>query len=291
MLSRVTDLAVEVRESFLDDNVEISGVQIEKTDTGILGITMTVVDIKDEHGAEAMGKPVGEYITLEFSDRGWRKSDEEGFEKVFAGIIEKMILKKTHGNRKIKVLTAGLGNRYATPDMLGNKVIEYIDIIPEKICAIAPGVLAQTGMETCDIIKKIVSEGGFDYILVIDSLCSRHTERLCHTIQVTDTGISPGAGIGNVRKEINERIMGIPVIAIGVPTVVSMATVAYDCIEETLLGQGFSQEETDIFLRQMSNEKYSGLFVTPKDIDEQIFFIGKAIAGGLNSALNSIILN
>ena len=241
MLSRVTDLAVEVRESFPDDNVEISGVQIEKTDTGILGITMTVVDIKDEHGAEAMGKPVG--------------------------------------------------NRYATPDMLGNKVIEYIDIIPEKICAIAPGVLAQTGMETCDIIKKIVSEGGFDYILVIDSLCSRHTERLCHTIQVTNTGISPGAGIGNVRKEINERIMGIPVIAIGVPTVVSMATVAYDCIEETLLGQGFSQEETDIFLRQMSNEKYSGLFVTPKDIDEQIFFIGKAIAGGLNSALNSIILN
>ena len=98
MLSRVTDLAVEVRESFPDDNVEISGVQIEKTDTGILGITMTVVDIKDEHGAEAMGKPVGEYITLEFSDRGWRKSDEEGFEKVFAGIIEKMILKKTHGN-------------------------------------------------------------------------------------------------------------------------------------------------------------------------------------------------
>lgn len=132
MLSRVTDLAVEVRESFPDDNVEISGVQIEKTDTGILGITMTVVDIKDEHGAEAMGKPVGEYITLEFSDSGWRKSDEEGFEKVFAGIIEKMILKKTHGNRKIKVLTAGLGNRYATPDMLGNKVIEYIDIIPEK---------------------------------------------------------------------------------------------------------------------------------------------------------------
>ena len=108
MLSRVTDLAVEVRESFPDDNVEISGVQIEKTDTGILGITMTVVDIKDEHGAEAMGKPVGEYITLEFSDSGWRKSDEEGFEKVFAGIIEKMILKKTHGNRKIKVLTAGL---------------------------------------------------------------------------------------------------------------------------------------------------------------------------------------
>ena len=84
MLSRVTDLAVEVRESFPDDNVEISGVQIEKTDTGILGITMTVVDIKDEHGAEAMGKPVGEYITLEFSDSGWRKSDEEGFEKVTA---------------------------------------------------------------------------------------------------------------------------------------------------------------------------------------------------------------
>ena len=177
----------------------ISGVQIEKTDTGILGITMTVVDIKDEHGAEAMGKPVGEYITLEFSDSGWRKSDEEGFEKVFAGIIEKMILKKTHGNRKIKVLTAGLGNRYATPDMLGNKVIEYIDIIPEKICAIAPGVLAQTGMETCDIIKKIVSEGGFDYILVIDSLCSRHTERLCHTcLLYTST-------INNIMTGINQE--------------------------------------------------------------------------------------
>ncbi len=126
------------------------------------------------------------------------KSDEEGFEKVFAGIIEKMILKKTHGNRKIKVLTAGLGNRYATPDMLGNKVIEYIDIIPEKIRAIAPYFWLI--MDTCDIIKKIVSEGGFDYILVIDSLCSRHTERLCHTIQVTDTGISPGLGLETCEK-------------------------------------------------------------------------------------------
>ena len=182
-------------------------------------------------------------------------------------------------------MIVGLGNRYATPDMLGNKVVEYIDIVPEKICAIAPGVLSQTGMETCDIIRNIVYKGNFDCIIVIDSLCSTHTERLCHTIQVTDTGISPGAGVGNMRKKINGDVMGIPVIAIGVPTVVSMATVAYDCIEETLLKQGFSQEETDIFLNEMSNDKYSGLFVTPKDIDEQIFFIGKAIAGGLNMAL------
>lgn len=324
MLSRVTDLAVEVRESFPDDNVEISGVEIKKENTGVSGITMTLVDIKDEHGKEAMGKPVGKYITLEFSDREWEKDDEAGLEKVLAGIIEKIIMEKIvkkeivtdkdksivcdnvskvggkdkiktenelyikHKNNK-KMMIAGLGNRYATPDMLGNKVVEYIDIVPESICAIAPGVLSQTGMETCDIIKKLVSDGGFDCIVVIDSLCSRHTERLCHTIQITDTGISPGAGVGNKRKEIDENVMGIPVIAIGVPTVVSMATVAYDCIEETLLKQGFSQNDIDIFLNQMSNEKYSGLFVTPKDIDEQIFFIGKAIAGGLNRALQKVV--
>lgn len=283
MLSRVTDLALEVRESFPDDNVEISGVEIKKRDTGISGISMTEVEIKDEHGMKAMGKPIGKYITIEFSDREWEKSDETGLEKVLAGVVESIIVEKRSKNRKIMI--AGLGNRYATPDMLGNKVVEYIDIVPEKICAIAPGVLSQTGMETCDIIRNIVCNGIFDCIIAIDSLCSTHTERLCHTIQVTDTGISPGAGVGNRRKEINEDVMGIPVIAIGVPTVVSMATVAYDCIEETLLKQGFSQEETDIFLNGMSNDKYSGLFVTPKDIDEQIFFIGKAIAGGLNMAL------
>ena len=363
MLSRVTDLALEVRESFPDDNVEISGVKIIKRDTGVSGISMTEVEIKDEHGKKAMGKPVGKYITLEFSDREWEKSDETGLEKVLAGIVESIIVEKVSKNREVagsvlgegdeninikknkknedwenqkknkededndrikkgktgeneecdksnkkriygenseikidnitvsrdkadkRIMIAGLGNRYATPDMLGNKVVEYIDIVPEKICAIAPGVLSQTGMETCDIIRNIVCKGDFDCIIVIDSLCSTHTERLCHTIQVTDTGISPGAGVGNRRKEINGDVMGIPVIAIGVPTVVSMATVAYDCIEETLLKQGFSQQETDIFLNGMSNDKYSGLFVTPKDIDEQIFFIGKAIAGGLNMAL------
>lgn len=285
MLSRVTDLALEVRESFPNDNVEIDGVEIKKEDTGISGITMTIVHIMNQHGSEAMGKPVGKYITLEFSDREWEKSDEAGLEKVLAGVVERMMAEK---KIRKKIMIAGLGNRYATPDMLGNKVVEYIDIVPEKVCAIAPGVLSQTGMETCDIIKNIVSDGGFDGIIVIDSLCSRHTERLCHTVQITDTGISPGAGVGNRRKEIDENVMGIPVIAIGVPTVVSMATVACDCIEETLLGQGFSQKETDIFLNGMSNEKYSGLFVTPKDIDEQIFFIGKAVAGGLNRALMEI---
>lgn len=293
MLSRVTDLALEVRESFPNDNVEIAGVEIKKQDTGFLGITMTIVEIKDEHGKKVMGKPIGKYITLEFADRDWEKSDEENLETIFAEIIKEMITGKGK-----KVLIAGLGNRYATPDMLGNKVVEYIDIAAGRICAIAPGVLSQTGMETCDIIKNIVSENKFvessdsesefDCVIVIDSLCSSHTERLCHTIQITDTGISPGAGVGNKRKEINEEIMGVPVIAIGVPTVVSMATVAYDCIEETLLGQGFSREETETFLNNMSNEKYSGLFVTPKDIDEQIFFIGKAIAGGLNKVLQRL---
>lgn len=318
MLSRVTDLALEVRESFPKDDVEISGVEIEKRDIGVSGITMTVIDIKDKHGEKAMGKPVGKYITLEFSDREWEKNDEMGLEKVLKDIIEETVSKKiVEADKKTKpinieirtgeniskkvvkldrkrkesykkIMIAGLGNRYATPDMLGNKVIEYMDIVPERICAIAPGVLSQTGMETCDIIKNIVTNEKFDCIIVIDSLCSRHTERLCHTIQITDTGISPGAGVGNKRKKINENVMGIPVIAIGVPTVVSMATVAYDCIEETLLAQGFSQEETQIFLGQMSNDKYSGLFVTPKDIDEQIFFIGKAIANGINSALKEL---
>lgn len=286
MISRVTDLAVEVRESFPDDDVEISGVRIEKYDTEVSGITITVVDITDEHGAEVMGKPAGRYVTIEFSDREWEKEDEEGFEKVFADVIKKMLLQKVKENKKIKVLTAGLGNRHATPDMLGSKVISYIDIIPKKVCAIAPGVMAQTGMETCDIIKRLAADGDFNCIFVIDSLCSRQTKRLCHTVQITDTGISPGAGIGNMRGKINENVLGVPVIAIGVPTVVSMETVACDCVEETLIGQGFSQTETDAFLQGMSNEKYSGLFVTPKDIDEQILFIGKAIAGGLNRALN-----
>lgn len=299
MLSRVTDLALEVRESFPNDDVEISGVEIEEKDTGISGIKTTVVDIKDENGEKAMKKPVGRYITLEFSDREWSKKDEKGLEKIFSDFICEIVSEKIRksdkkdmeieGNIYKNIMIAGLGNRYATPDMLGNKVVEYIDIAPGHICAIAPGVLAQTGMESCDIIRNIVSGCKFDCLIVIDSLCSKRIERLCHTIQITDTGISPGAGVGNKRKEINEGTMGLPVIAIGVPTVVSMATVAYDCIEETLIRQGFSIKEIEAFFAQISDEKYSGLFVTPKDIDEQIFFIGKTIANGLNMALSEFL--
>ncbi len=307
-----TDLAIETRESFPEDNVEIEGVVLNDKKGRI---RVSTVNILNEKGAELMGKPAGNYVTIEFTDKSMYMDDKDTkkFEDKVIKEICDIITDMTNSGRKTDTepaaednkgekktetyMAVGLGNRFATPDALGPVVMEKImvnrhmvcefgsEILGNNkvVCAITPGVMAQTGMDTYEVLCGLVENIKPDFILAIDALASRSIGRLCRTIQITDTGISPGAGIGNNRHKINEETMNVPVIAIGVPTVVDAAVIVSGCMEETLSKQGFSDNEIQIFLESIAGNSTKNLFVTPKDIDEQVRWIGKLVSRGINS--------
>lgn len=245
-----TDLALEARESYAGTDVEIPGVILEK-ESKKENFLITKVVIKDENGAKAMGKPVGNYITIEAP----MLIEEDFFDKEeLVENLSEQIRRLVKNNRK--VLIVGLGNRDATPDSLGPRTVEKLNIYGNKgweIQAIAPGVMAQTGMETASIIKAIVKEMKPDIAIVIDSLAARSIKRLITSIQISDTGISPGSGVRNHRKGLCYETLGIDVIAIGIPTVI-----------------------------ELIDSSIKELFVTPKDIDEHINTLTEIISKSLN---------
>lgn len=313
MFEKRTDLAIEARESFPEDNVEIKGVVLDEKIIQDGRIRISTVNIINENGAKLMKKPVGNYVTIEFTDKSRYMSDTDTkqFEDRVSGTICNIIMdmvndkKEKAGQAHIEstetYMVTGLGNRFATPDALGPVVMEKVMVNRHMVrefgeemlkgnkvvCAITPGVMAQTGMETYEVLNGIVDNISPDYILVIDALASRSIGRLCRTIQITDTGISPGAGIGNNRHKINEETMKVPVIAIGVPTVVDAAVIVSECMEQTLQKQGFTDNEIQIFLEGIVNNNTKNLFVTPKDIDEQVRWIGSIVSRGINSFFES----
>lgn len=285
-----TDLALEERERF-ERNVEIKGVEIKNNFDKNINMKTTVVDIVNEEGAQVMGKPVGSYITME--SRILKEPKERERRNIAKELAKHLsaILKEEH----IKsVLIVGLGNKLATPDALGPRTVE--EIIPgEKVYCIAPGVLAQTGMETFDIIKGIVGEVNPDIVIAIDSLAARNVRRITTTIQITDTGITPGAGIGNHRKGLNKENLGKKVIAIGVPMVVSGATIVNDTMENLIkilskinnhsvanLFKDYTREEKYQLFEELLSEETEQMFVTPKDVDEIVENLSVTIAHGLN---------
>ena len=276
-----TDLALEDKERFESDNVEINGVSVEEFIDEENEICVTEVKIMTENGAKTMGKPVGTYITMQIQNL--TLPDEEYHKKVakkMASLIKNIL---TVEKEDYTALVVGLGNRDVTPDALGPKVVDCLNItrhmileygkyaVDEKethmISAIAPGVMAQTGMESYEIIKGIVDEIRPDVVFVVDALAARNTKRLNRTIQIADTGIHPGSGVGNHRNEISKNTLGVPVIAIGVPTVVDAATIVRDT------GAEFIQPHL------------YGMFVTPKDIDESVKRLSFTISEGINMAL------
>lgn len=319
MVEKRTDLAIEARESFPEDNVEIKGVVLDEKIIQDGCIRISTVNIINEHGAELMKKPVGNYVTIEFTDKSKYMDDqdtkefEEKVSSTICSILGDMVKDKkdktgegkegkdntgyAEDGRAETYMVTGLGNRFATPDALGPVVMEKVMVNRHMVrefgeevlegnkvvCAIAPGVMAQTGMETYEVLSGIVENVKPSFIFVVDALASRSIGRLCRTIQITDTGISPGAGIGNNRHKINEETMEVPVIAIGVPTVVDAAVIVSECMEETLNKQGFSDNEIQIFLESTANNNTKNLFVTPKDIDEQVKWIGRLVSKGINS--------
>lgn len=295
MSEKRTDLALEVRESFPRNHVEIQGVVLEKHCCLDGKAKITTVIIKDEAGSKAMKKPKGTYITVESSLMGDSLAEQrDDLLLCICEQLEKMIHNMKHKN----VLIVGLGNREVTSDSLGPKMTDNLFITRHLrqefgesfmkeneygcVSAIAPGVMAQTGMETGELLEGVVKKTKPDLVIAVDALAARSVSRLCTTIQITDTGIAPGAGVGNRRKELTKKSLGVPVVAIGVPTVVDAETIIGDHLEHVLEKQGYSEEEIERFIREMMVEEARDVMVTPKNIDASIHQLSQDLARILN---------
>lgn len=290
-----TDLALEQRERFVSDQIEIPGVAVEETYDDMCEVRVTTVRIETENGAAVMGKPVGNYITLEAPKMA---EADESYHREISGklmeVLEGCLPEKEDGQ---SILIIGLGNRNVTPDALGPLVVEHLDITrhlvkeygkyaldgeaDRLVSAVVPGVMGQTGMETVEIVRGIVEETEPDFVIAIDALAARSVRRLNRTIQIADTGIAPGSGVGNHRNAITEETVGVPVIAIGVPTVVDAATIVGDSIEEYVAkcrDEGMRENKEHLILPYLY-----GMFVTPKDIDETMERTSYTISEALNA--------
>lgn len=291
-----TDLALEVRESFPEDNVEIKGVVLTENFDEKNNIRVSTVEIKDEKGSKAMGRPIGTYITIEapemyHKDEDYNKPVSQEIVTQLKGLVGEL--------KREEILVVGLGNREVTPDALGPQVVDNLFItrhlirefgneFKEKhklgsVSAIAPGVMAQTGMETVEIIKGVIDETKPKLIIVIDALASRSVNRVNTTIQLTDTGISPGSGVGNNRKALNRESLGVMTVAIGIPTVVAAATIVADSLTTYMQKSGFSEEDVDKFISEVMEQQVDNMFVTPKNIDESIKRLSYTVSEALNS--------
>jgi spore protease len=313
MINIRTDLVLEAREIYKENHKnepDIDGIEVlEEKERDI---NVTTIKVKNDSGAEKIGKPKGNYITIDIPK--FTAYDGETMDRVsivLAEVLERLIKIDTEKT----VLIVGLGNWQVTPDALGPKVIEKVmitrhlkTVMPEVIddsvrpvCCIEPGVLGVTGIETVEIINGVVKKIRPDLVICIDALAARRAERVNTTIQVGDTGISPGAGVGNNRKQINEENLGVKVIAIGVPTVVDAVTIANDTIDlvvDSLIKNSSSgtefykmlksldKDEKENLIKEVTASKNSiDMIVTPKDIDLIISSLSKIIANGINMAL------
>lgn len=311
-----TDLALERRDLYRKaHNIqeEIDGIETEEENVGETKeehINISRVKVTNENGEKAINKPIGNYITIDI--KNFKNISQDGIQRTSEVVTNE--LKKLIQNQISEldsILVVGLGNIYVTPDALGPKVINEIDItrhllqyMPEvleegtrEISAISPGVLGTTGIETLEILKGIVENIKPKLLIVIDALASRSIERISSSIQLADTGIVPGAGVDNTRKEISKNTLGIPVIAIGIPTVVDAATIAADSLT-LLIREVQNQGESNDFLNKLQEEdKYNlikevlspdeyNFIVTPKEIDGLIEKMKDVIARGINFAVN-----
>ena len=306
-----TDLADERRDLYRKANsIEnvVNGVETEVEDVNEK-IKVTRVKITNEEGEQAIGKPKGDYITIDIKRINLLTDEElEESSKILAEELKKLIGEKIEF--KDDVLIVGLGNEEVTPDALGPNVIknvevtrhiinylpQYIDENARPVSAIAPGVLGTTGIETLEIIKGVVEHIKPKLLIVIDALASRSMERISSTIQISNTGIVPGAGVGNTRKEISINTLGIPVIAIGIPTVVETAVVVNDALNifiEKLQQEAKSNDylnelkEKDNYeeIKEALLPKEFNFIVTPKEIDELVLSMSEVVAKGINMAL------
>ena len=306
MISVRTDLAIEAKQAYTEENKrELDGVKVDEEMEGEVKITTVTIE-SDEAGKE-LGKPKGHYITIDFPE--FTPYDGESMDNLSL-VVGKVLKKLVDIDESKLVLVVGLGNWNVTPDALGPKVTEKImitrhlkqvmpDVIDDSVrpvCAIAPGVLGITGIETGEVIKSLVDKIKPDLVICVDALGSRRLERVNRTIQIGDTG----AGVGNHRMQINEKSLGVKVLAVGVPTVVDAATIANDTMDLLLddlcskaqKGKEFynmlksvDRNEKNMLIREILNPAFGDLMVTPKDVDTIIESLSKIIANGINIAV------
>ena len=271
-----TDLAVEAAEFHRQQpDAALPGVTQEEWQSEGIGVTR--VHITSQEGAALLEKPEGTYLTLELSAVKRREAD--AFQRAVHALAESLRALLPEQESK-SVLVVGLGNRLVTPDAVGPRVVDQILVTrhliahaPEHfgsfrpVSALAAGVLGTTGLESGELVQGVIQQVHPELILAVDALAARSAQRLCSTVQVGDTGIVPGSGVGNSRQALNQNTLGVPVIAIGVPTVVDAGTLARD-----LTGQ-------------QGEDELSEMLVTPKDIDVQISDLSKVIGYGINLAL------
>lgn len=272
-------------------------------------IKISNIRVKNKYGEKLLGKKVGYYSTLELPKLTYYDVDMmDKISLIFGKVLKEFI---TMDSTKT-ALVVGLGNWNVTSDSLGPKVIsklfvtrhlkefmpQYIEDDISSVCAISPGVLGTTGIETSEIVKSLVNKIKPDYVICVDSLAARKVSRLNTTIQVGNTGINPGAGVNNHRKPLNEETLGVPVIGIGIPTVVDSLTIVSDSvnlildsiirdidesyIEKNLLGE---RQRMDM-IRKTLSISMGEMIVTPKDVDSVIESMSKMIAMGINIALH-----
>lgn len=310
MVNFRTDLAVEAKDMYVKEkkkNIDGISVQEESFDE----VKTTTVKIETEEAGEKIGKSIGTYITIDFPELVFFEG--EIMDKVSES-VDKCLSKLIDLKDEKMVLVVGLGNWRITADSLGPKVAEKImvtrhikELMPDAldeavrpVSCISPGVLGVTGIETGEVIKSVVQSIKPDLVICIDALGSRNLERVNRTIQISDSGISPGAGVGNHRMKLNEESLGVKVIGIGVPTVVHAATIANDIIDlviedlisKTEKGKGFyemlnsiDRTEKSEIINSVLKEEMGDLMVTPKDVDSTIESLSKIIANGINMAI------
>lgn len=295
-----TDLALEAKEMYSQnakEKDEINGVDVKITKNE--SIITTKIKITNENGIRALGKPIGTYITIEAPDIKYSVDIYEKACRLLADEIRNLAKIET----KTKTLVVGLGNKRITPDALGPDVISKLMVTNHmkehmkdffndditSVCAIAPGVLGTTGMETAQIIKGVIDQIKPDLVIAVDALASRSLDRISTTFQICDTGINPGAGVENSRARLDEKTLGVKVIAIGVPTVVDAVTIASDSIDmavDNLKEDFFGDEKKNRLIKEALSKNIGTLMVTPKDIDSVIEKTSKTVANGINLALH-----
>lgn len=294
-----TDLALEARESITEADSELRGVRVEEYNKEEEDVRVTKVFIDTKNAAKIMGKPVGVYVTMEAP--ALLEPDEDYHREISDCLAEELLALIPNADSEQSVLVVGLGNREVTADALGPQVVDNLFITRHVvreygkaayncskvnlISSIEPGVMAKTGMETAEIIKGVIHETTPDVLIVVDALAARSTRRLNRTIQITNTGIQPGSGVGNHRNALTEESLGIPVIAIGVPTVVDAATIVGDALEKLLT----DVEEFDS-VKYMGQHRHAfaelnNMYMTGKDIDAVIKRVSFTVSEGINMAL------
>ena len=316
-----TDLALEVREDLTERGEELKGITVSEEERYDGEVKITTVFIETEAASKAMKKGKGKYLTIEVPFVTWEDEKER---ELITGVVADFIKALLTKEERKSVLVVGLGNREVTPDALGPQIVDNLcvnrHLVSERqeqnrISAVAPGVMAQTGIETAVLIKGIVEETKPTAVIALDALAARNIHRLNTTIQLSDAGISPGSGVGNHRHALNKESLGVPVVAIGIPTVVDAATIVndtmnrlmeamrtYEAEQKSLNGGVFSEqtinrgsfyggydmlsdEERRMLVYELFTPQWRDMFVTPKNVDETIKNMSAALAKSICYAL------